>query len=361
MVNATTNATTTAAGLISGIYVSAGTNTISNNTVRNLSIANANNNLLSTPSVSGIVMISTTAAAQTVSGNTVHSLSNSNTGFTGGVIGIYYNGPTTASTVSRNFIHSLSVSSSSTTADLYGIKINAGATTYSNNIISLGGNTTTDLFGIFETGAASNNNSLFYNTVYISGSLASGANNVSYALYSAVNTNTRDFRNNVLVNARSTTSGTDRHFALYIVSSGGTITCNYNNYFVSGTGGVLGYFAANKTSLPIVTSNDANSIATNPTFSNAGGTTAADYTPTVRGTGVTGTGITVDYDNNTRGMSVSMGAFEVILPPSITSFSPISAKPGDAVTLTGIRFNTTAANNIVFFGGTRATTRPSPC
>ena len=41
--------------------------------------------------------------------------------------------------------------------------------------------------------------------------------------------------------------------------------------------------------------------------------------------------------------------------PVISSFSPASAKPGDAVTLTGSGFNTTTTNNIVFFGATRAT------
>ncbi len=44
-----------------------------------------------------------------------------------------------------------------------------------------------------------------------------------------------------------------------------------------------------------------------------------------------------------------------ILFPAITSFTPTSAKPGDAVTLTGTGFNTTSANNIVFFGATQAT------
>jgi hypothetical protein len=42
-------------------------------------------------------------------------------------------------------------------------------------------------------------------------------------------------------------------------------------------------------------------------------------------------------------------------PPTITSFSPLSAKPGDAVTITGTGFNTTTTNNVVFFGATRAT------
>ncbi|QEK52484.1 T9SS type A sorting domain-containing protein [Pedobacter aquae] len=43
------------------------------------------------------------------------------------------------------------------------------------------------------------------------------------------------------------------------------------------------------------------------------------------------------------------------LPPTITSFSPLNAKPGDAVTITGTNFNTTTTNNVVFFGATRAT------
>ncbi len=41
--------------------------------------------------------------------------------------------------------------------------------------------------------------------------------------------------------------------------------------------------------------------------------------------------------------------------PRITSFTPTAAKPGDVVTLTGTGFNATAANNVVFFGATRAT------
>ncbi len=44
-----------------------------------------------------------------------------------------------------------------------------------------------------------------------------------------------------------------------------------------------------------------------------------------------------------------------IVVPTITSFTPLSAKPGDAVTITGTDFNTTLANNIVFFGATKAT------
>ncbi len=45
----------------------------------------------------------------------------------------------------------------------------------------------------------------------------------------------------------------------------------------------------------------------------------------------------------------------VIAQPTITSFAPLSGKVGDTITILGNSFNTTAANNIVFFGATRAT------
>jgi hypothetical protein len=156
--------------------------------------------------------------------------------------------------------------------------------------------------------------------VYISGSLVSGSTNTSYALYSTGTNNSRKLKNNIFVNARSTASGSSKHYAMYLDASGGTLTCNYNNYYVSGTGGVLGYLGADVTSLPIVTSQDANSIATNPTFSSAGGTNASNYIPTVRGVADNSTGVNVDYAGNTRGTNVTMGAFEnaTTLPVNIT-------------------------------------------
>jgi FG-GAP-like repeat/IPT/TIG domain/Secretion system C-terminal sorting domain len=43
-----------------------------------------------------------------------------------------------------------------------------------------------------------------------------------------------------------------------------------------------------------------------------------------------------------------------ICQPTITSFTPASGPVGTSVTITGTNFSTTAANNIVFFGATRA-------
>jgi hypothetical protein len=315
--NGTTNVTVATAGRINGISSTNGTNVISGNTVRDLTISNANTAATQNASVCGIALSG--ATARNVTRNTIYNLSNSYASFAGSVIGLYYSGSNTGNAISTNFIHSLSVAGTSVTASIYGIKIASGASTYSNNIITLGENTATTVYGIYETGAAGNNNNLYFNTVYIGGSPGAGAANLSYALYSAVIMNTRDFRNNLFVNARSTAGGTNLHYALYIVAAGGTITCDYNDYIAPGTGGVTGYYGAIKTVLPVVTGQDASSKSTDPGFASAGGTAPADYIPSASSLrAVTGTGILTDYAGTTRSLSFpSMGAYEIAIVATI--------------------------------------------
>lgn len=50
-----------------------------------------------------------------------------------------------------------------------------------------------------------------------------------------------------------------------------------------------------------------------------------------------------------------MGTFLSAQVPSISSFAPTSGAIGTTVTITGTNFNTTSANNIVYFGATKAT------
>ena len=311
-----TNASTYSNGEISGINSSAGTRTISNNTVRDLTIANSN-----TESVSGIYFSCSIAVAQSITGNTIYNLSNTYPSFAGKVTGLYYLGPTTASNVSGNFIHDLSVTgATSASASIYGIRIGQGSTTFSNNIISLGGDTKTSIYGILEIGAASTNNNLYFNTVYIGGTPASGSN-TSYALYSAATTNTRNFRNNILNNVRSTAGGTSLHYAAYLNYSASTnLTLNNNDYYAPGTGGVLGYASGNILVLPLIAGLDANSSPTNPVFVTPGGTTAANYLPQSTAlVAATGTSVLSDYAGTTRSLAKpSMGAYEYTVTGALT-------------------------------------------
>ncbi|MCK9421674.1 MAG: T9SS type A sorting domain-containing protein [Bacteroidales bacterium] len=300
-------------GQVAGIATTNGANTIQNNTIRNLFTTSPNTDATTAASVIGILQTST-SEGQTVSGNSIYNLSNTyNSSNAVSVIGLYYEGPTSgANAVSNNFIHSLSLSSTSISSVIAGIRADAGTTTYSNNIINLGGSISTgySIYGIYENGATSNNNNLYFNTVYIGGN-PSGTTSSTYALYNAANTNTRDFRNNILYNARSGGT-TGEHYAVSIAGTTG-LTIDYNDYYAPNTGGVLGYLGGDVTTLAdwkTATGQDGSSANTNPTFYNAGGITATDYIPSsVLLTGVAGTGITTDYAGTTRSAN-TMGAWE---------------------------------------------------
>ena len=85
---------------------------------------------------------------------------------------------------------------------------------------------------------------------------------------------------------------------------------SYNDYFVSGTGGVLGYFSgANKTTLPLISGQDAHSLNTNPSFITPGATVATGYKLGIDLNGISGTGITIDFGSNPR-YNPTRGAWE---------------------------------------------------
>src|SRR5665647_420596 len=308
LINATSNTNVGTTGCINGIVSVNGTNTISNNTIRNLSIANANTASTNNASVIGIVLTGTNGT-KTISGNTIYSLSNTYASFAGRVTGIYYEGSTTgANEVSKNFIHSLS-STGTSGAGLAGIQVVSGVTTYSNNIVSLGSNNQNLIYGVYDTSAASQTSNFYFNTIYIKGVVAGGAYN-SYAFYCAAANGTRNYSNNIFYNSRYRSAGTSSHFAIYFVATGGALTINYNDYFTSGNGSIMGYYGGNKTALPIVTGQDVNSLNTNPVFYVVTPVVTTDFRTKTDLTGVNGTGIVVDFSSGSRGTVPSMGARE---------------------------------------------------
>lgn len=308
LTNGTTNTTAATIGLINGITSVNGTNTISNNTIYDLTIANANTNAVYQASVCGISLNGTTTN-RNVTGNTIYNLSNTYNSFAGSVMGIHYTSIAGSSnTIQSNFIHSLSAPGGT----LYGIKISSGASTFSNNIINLGGTNPNLIYGIFDVAGASQNNSIYFNTIYIGGTLNSSSSN-SYALYINSNQSTRNYRNNIFSNARSNSGGTGKHYAIYYAGTGGTFSVDYNDYHVSGTGGTLGYYGGDRidlATLKTATGQDTNSLNTNPGFSSAGGTEVIDYYISASLTGVFGTGITVEFFGITRNDPPVMGALE---------------------------------------------------
>ena len=301
------------------------------NTVRNFTHSGGNTGTGVASSVIGIYLTASGTLGMNVSGNTIYNLSNTNGSAAVSVLGIYYSGPTLGTNnVNGNFINSLTTASSSTTVSVYGIYINAGATTYFNNIIGLGAGVSNDniIGGIYENGALNNNNNVYFNTIYIGGTAPVSACANTYALYNNANTNTRNFRDNLLINARSNTSGTAKHYAVYLSGTTG-LTIDYNDYYVSGTGGTLGYNSGDKTLLPIVIGQDAHSLNVDPQFvspTDVNGTTPGDFQSTnnvLKGAGVTIASITTYYIGFTRPSPPSLGGIENgnPLPVELASFT----------------------------------------
>ena len=338
LTNSTSNTNTLTGGIIRGMDINGGT--ITNNTVRDLTIANGNISNIS-PSATGIFLGS--GYTLTVNGNNIYNLSNNNPSFAGTVTGLYYGNYSTASTVSGNFIHNLSVNASSNSGTINGLMITAGPATFFNNIISLGGNTATTIYGINENNQYNSAN-LYFNSVYIGGSPGSGALN-SYAFYSALD-NVRILKNNVFVNARSNNGATGTHYAINIIN-GSSLSSDYNNYYASGMGGKLGrYGSTDITSLPIAAGQDLNSLAIDPLFANAGGMLFTDYKPAAALSGTTIAGYPTDFAGTTRNTPPTMGVYESITatPPTIGPLTVSAKTYGNAnFTLAAPTSNSTGA------------------
>lgn len=310
-----TNKTTATynANTICGIVITAGDSHVRNNIIYELKSSGRNTGSNYVASVIGISATGT-AATKEITSNQIYSLSNDYSVFAGYVIGISFIGNLGTNLVEKNFIHSLSVNPLSVSANIVGVMLTSGKTTTSNNIVNLGGTTKTNLYGLHLSGAAGNNSYVYFNTISINGSLISGATNKSYALYSASSANVRDFRNNILLNTRTTVGGSNLHYGLYLNYGVSTnLTLNNNDYFVSGTGGVLAFYSStNKNTLPIITGFDANSYNVLPSFYNAIGTQPTDFKLTSGLSGQYLLSVTEDFGGETRKVNTNIGAWEGI-------------------------------------------------
>jgi hypothetical protein len=329
-------------GVLSSIY------SVLNNTISELKDQGSSTSIDYKLSVIGILFENINSSSHIIQGNTIYNLSNNNPSFAGGIAGIYNYGTTELNTIKENFIYSLSIDgASSTNGKLFGIKHDNGSATYSNNIISLGGNSQSAIYGIYTSGLSEQLNNIYFNTIYIGGSPVSGVNS-SYGLYSEVSSNIRDIRNNIFFNNRSNNGSGGKHYAVYFnYSSIAGLVLGYNNYFTPGTGGVLGFYnLADVNSLPLVPALDGNSLNINPGLINAGGLLADDYKPSATMNGISGSGITSDYYGVPRPSIPAMGAIENSLPTSadlnsVTSeiFTFLQNSPNPFKSVTRIRYN----------------------
>ena len=172
------------------------------------------------------------ASNHLISSNTIANIVNNTSSGEANTYGIYTNGYSqSVLEIKNNFIHSLFKNTSNTTGSVYGIKIDNGELNCNNNVITLGGNGNYSIYGVWEGAISLRKNSLFFNTIYLSGTASSGALN-SYTLYSDNASNESIFNNNVFVNSRSNSGATAKHYAAYFNYGDGTnLTLDNNLYY----------------------------------------------------------------------------------------------------------------------------------
>lgn len=192
--------------------------------------------------------------------------------------GIYFSTTTSqGAEIYNNFIHDLQWTNGVTAVN--GIYLFNGATSGAvvrvhDNRVAFGAGTIVSGVGVYGIRDNALTNSLFsidYNSVYLSGSPAAGAGN-SAAYRKEVNS-ASTVRNNIFYNARSNSGATGTNWGISINSTTNLTLVN-NDYFVSGTGGVLGTntgaAAGNRVTLAdwkaVVA--DAGSISQNPNYLN---------------------------------------------------------------------------------------------
>ena len=317
------------------------------NTVRNLT----NNNGTGTTTAASVIgmLTTTTTPNHTLSQNTIFNLSNTNATAATVVTGIQFTGGT-ANVVQRNLIYGLTTATNSATAEVNGIRVAGGTTIYRNNMIAIGAGIANAIGGTATNSATTGVNgineflgtdSFFHNSVYIGGAPTAGTG-ASYAFNGTQTVNTRSFRDNVFMNARSNAGATGKNYAVKINGTAPNptgLTINNNVYFANGTGAVFGFFNSldvpNLGAWKIAVGQDAGSIEGDPAFNDPTNATPDLHihptNPTVIESNGQDVGVTDDFDGQTRSgltpvdIGADAGNFNGIdLGPPIITYAPLA-------------------------------------
>ncbi len=295
-------------GLTRGISTTGGVNTISNNTIENLSNTARQTGTNGSASVQGISQTST-SAGQVVTNNIIRLLSNKSPLGAVVVTGIYYSGPNGGTNlIEKNRIYGLGAPLDTSVAIINGIQINNGNSTVDNNMISIG----TDTLGASYTAAheyngilktAAGNDKFYFNSVNVSGGSVVARAVKTYALRRTV-TGIDTLRNNILANTRSNSSSGGSHYSISLNDTL-TISSDKNDLFGNGsgyfTGSLNGVDQASLFNWFSTAKVDSNSLAVDPKFQSTVNLHINNPSGSALESGAVAiSGITTDIDGNVR-------------------------------------------------------------
>ncbi|MEI8203188.1 MAG: BNR-repeat neuraminidase N-terminal domain-containing protein [Bacteroidota bacterium] len=170
---------------------------------------------------------------------------------------------------------------------------------------------------------------IYYNSICLSGYINAplATSDISAAIYIGNLASQIDIRNNIFSNSIENTTGISTAYAIYSSGSASTFTnLDYNDYYVSGNEGILGYFNSDKLSLAALKSasgKDANSKSVSPDFNSTKILIPFKGSPILDVCGALA--ITDDFSSSTRTFPTSMGAYEkgADVTPPVISYKPL--------------------------------------
>lgn len=236
--------------------------------------------------------------------------------------GIHFTGVSTLATISKNRIINPFGAAPASFGAFYGINfenVNTPAT-YDNQVVNnlvVSNNGNGLAYGIVNT--ASGNTSYFHNTISFDYT-ASTATASSRGFYQSLQADGIYFLDNIVSITRG---GTGQKHCIYLSNLTSTIASDYNDFYISATGGstnAIGYNGTNHSTLidwRNATGNDVNSVSVNPVFADAAN---GNYKPKNAGFDNKGVylGIDTDIEGTARSQSSpDIGAYEFVPPACV--------------------------------------------
>jgi hypothetical protein len=243
------------------------------------------------------------------------------------IAGVYAYTGSVRNTITNNNIYSIKYTGTSGYGG-WGIAVNTGNATsdvlIANNMIrDLQGDgyssiTGSSMCGIMISGSTGGIK-VYFNSVNLFGNYTRSTATITAGFFAYSNASDLDVRNNIFVNSMINTDNTDaKAYAIYSLAPSSSFTkLDYNDYYVSGVQGVLGYFNSEDqtslASLRAATGKDVHSLNVDPLF--ISDYDLHTYNIDLFGAGAPITGITTDIDGDPRQSTPSIGADEVELLP----------------------------------------------
>jgi hypothetical protein len=308
----------------------------------------------------GIIVAYGTGCA--ISQNTIYNIITTNTT----PVGLTLTTGIISSTVSRNKINNITYISTGGYGGR-GMYVNTGNAAsdlwITNNLIYVIGGDGYSSFsnsspvGMYFDGTMGGLN-IYFNSVYMSGFMTySGVTYSTAILFNSSTITGIDLRDNIFMNTMDNVPlTTDKNYAIYSSAPAASFTnINYNDYYVTGAQGILGYLGADKLTLAdwqAATGQDANSKNMDPQFAST-----TDLHPSASGInnqGIYLTNCTVDFDGVSRTNPPDIGAYEFGTNPTVATLAATFVDCGNATLNGTINANGLTVNSFFDYGLTTA-------